>query len=151
MKQDYLVASFMVSRATFFDQKSYFFIVTRYYTPLHQTSSKQVPCLQRTKHELKETCNFLQRAGETDSCRLGREKKPQWGKNANLRTTKRCRQQNHRTGSMFAARKAWTKGNLQPFSVSRGDRFLQARKREKTPVGINANLRTTKKYRPQNY
>ena len=36
-----------------------------------------------------------------------------------------------RTGSMFAACKAWIEGNLQPSSASRGERFLQAGKREK--------------------
>ena len=48
-----------------------------------------------------------------------------------------------RTGSMFAACRAWIEGNLQPSSASRGYRFLQAGEREKTPVG--------KKCQPQNH
>ena len=65
-------------------------------------ATEQVPCLQRAKHGSKETRNLLQRAGVTDSCRL-EEKKNQWGKSANLRTTKEYCPQSHQTGSIFAA------------------------------------------------
>ena len=115
----------------------------------HQTSFEQVPCLQRAKHGSKETCNLLQQAGVRDSCRLGKEKNPS-GEKREMPTTeppRNNRPQNHRTGSMFAACKAWIEGNLQPSSASRGDKFLQAGKGNKQ-WGKNANFRTTKKYRP---
>ena len=35
----------------------------------HRTSSEQVPCLRRAKHESKETCNLLQQVGVRDSYR----------------------------------------------------------------------------------
>ena len=95
------------------------------------------------KHGPKETCNLLQQAGVRDSCRLEKEKKTQWGENANLRTTEKYRPLDHRTGSMFAVCKAWIEGNLQPSSASRGERFLQAGRREKNPV--------KKKCQPQNH
>ena len=42
-----------------------------------RTSSEQVPCLQRAKAWIEETCNLLQQAGVRDSCRLGKEKQTQ--------------------------------------------------------------------------
>ena len=100
-------------------------------------TTEQVPCLQRAKHGSKEACNLLQRAGVTDSCRLGREKNSS-GEKREMPTTEPPRSnhpQNHQTGSMFAACKAWIEGNLQPSSASRSERFLQAGKREKLQWG----------------
>ena len=97
------------------------------------------------KHGSKETCNLLQRAGVTESCRLEGEKKS--GEKSQHQNHQENRLQNHRTGSMFAACRAWIEGNLQSSSASRSERFLQPGKREKPQWGKkrNANHRTTEK------